>query len=84
MGPRKLINTQQLLPLSSRAVHPKGQTKIDELPAKLKHRKEAYRGWKQGCVTWEVKGKTQLELNMTRDNKQSGNNKKDFCKYTGN
>ena len=24
-----------------------------ELLAKLKHKKEAYRGWKQGWVTWE-------------------------------
>ncbi|KAK4826654.1 LOW QUALITY PROTEIN: hypothetical protein QYF61_010639 [Mycteria americana] len=64
-----------------------------ELLAKLKHKKESYRGWKQGWVTWEEyrnvvrasrdevrKAKAQMELNLVRDVK---NNKKGFYKYIG-
>ncbi|KAK4810544.1 hypothetical protein QYF61_004507 [Mycteria americana] len=64
-----------------------------ELLAKLKHKKEAYRGWKQGQVTWEQyrdivraprdevrKAKAQMELNLARDLKE---NKKGFFKYIG-
>ena len=58
--------------------------------AKLKHKTETYRGWKQGWVTWEEyrdtvqardevrQAKTQLELNLVRDVKGS---KKGFSKY---
>ncbi|GAB0208674.1 hypothetical protein GRJ2_003333100 [Grus japonensis] len=64
-----------------------------ELLDKLKHKKEAYRGWKQGWVTWEEyrdivqacrdevrKAKAYQELNLERDVK---GNKKDFSKYIG-
>ncbi|GAB0207675.1 mitochondrial enolase superfamily member 1 [Grus japonensis] len=59
--------------------------------AKLKHKKEAYRGWKQGGVTWEEdrdivqacrdevrKAKAHVELNLSRDVKDK---KKGFHKY---
>ncbi|KAK4831874.1 hypothetical protein QYF61_019886 [Mycteria americana] len=62
-----------------------------ELSAKLKHKKEAYRGWKQVRVTWKEyrnivqssrdefrKAKAQMELNLARDVKD---NKKRFYKY---
>ncbi|PKU28841.1 rna-directed dna polymerase from mobile element jockey-like [Limosa lapponica baueri] len=64
-----------------------------ELLAELKQKKEAYRGWKQGQVTWEeyrdivqacrdeaMEAKAHLELNLGRDVK---GNKKDFFKYIG-
>ncbi|KAK4807184.1 hypothetical protein QYF61_024304 [Mycteria americana] len=64
-----------------------------ELLAKLKHKKEAYRGWKQGQVAWEEyreivqaardqvrKAKAQMELNLARDVK---GNKKSFYRYVG-
>ncbi|KFW67405.1 hypothetical protein AS28_01846, partial [Pygoscelis adeliae] len=64
-----------------------------ELLDKLKHRKEAYRGWKQGQVAWEEhrevvragrdqvrKAKALIELNLARDTK---GNKKTFYRYVG-
>ena len=60
-----------------------------ELLEKLKHKKEAYRGWKQGQIAWEGyretvwvardqvrKGKALTELNLARGVK---GNKKNFC-----
>lgn len=57
------------------------------------HKKEAYKGWKQGQVTWEEyreivwsardqmrKAKAWTELNLDRD---IMDNKKIFCRYTG-
>ncbi|PKU38649.1 glycerol kinase [Limosa lapponica baueri] len=62
-----------------------------ELLDKLKSKKEAYTGWKQGRVDWEEyretvpvarkhirQAKTQTELNLARDIKD---NKKNFDKY---
>ncbi|GAB0176539.1 mitochondrial enolase superfamily member 1 [Grus japonensis] len=62
-----------------------------ELQDKLKHKKEANRGWKQGQVAWEEyrelvraardqvrKAKALTELNLARDVKS---NKKSFCRY---
>ncbi|KFW07543.1 hypothetical protein N327_05512, partial [Fulmarus glacialis] len=62
-----------------------------ELLDTLKHRKEAYRGWKQGQVAWEEyreivraardqvrKAKALIELNLARDIK---GNKKSFYRY---
>ncbi|GAB0175757.1 mitochondrial enolase superfamily member 1 [Grus japonensis] len=62
-----------------------------ELLGKLKHKKEAYRGWKQGQVAWEEyrepvraardqvrKAKALIELNLARDVK---GNKKSFYRY---
>ncbi|GAB0187360.1 mitochondrial enolase superfamily member 1 [Grus japonensis] len=62
-----------------------------ELLGKLKHKKEAYRGWKQGQVAWEEyretvqavreqvrKVKALIELNVARDVKD---NKKSFYTY---
>ena len=62
-----------------------------ELLDKLKHRKEACRGWKQGQVAWEEcreivqtardqvrKAKALIELNLARDVK---GNKKSFYRY---
>ncbi|GAB0178212.1 mitochondrial enolase superfamily member 1 [Grus japonensis] len=62
-----------------------------ELLGKVKHRKEAYRGWKQGQVTLEEyretvraardqvrKAKALIELNLARDVKD---NKKSFYRY---
>lgn len=59
----------------------------------LQKTKKAYGGWKQGWVSWKGyrniiqvckdeigKGKSQLELNLSRDVKDS---KKGFCKYRG-
>ena len=50
------------------------------LLGKLKHKKEAYRGWKQGQIAWGeyseivrtardrvMKAKTLIELNLARD-----------------
>ncbi|KAK4832976.1 hypothetical protein QYF61_026802 [Mycteria americana] len=48
-----------------------------ELLDKLKHKKEAYRGWKQGQVR---KAKALIELNLARDVK---GNKKSFYRYIG-
>jgi len=61
-----------------------------ELLAKLKQKKEAYRGWKQGEAAWEEyreimrvareqvrEAKALTELNVARDVK---GNKKDFCR----
>ncbi|PKU35912.1 hypothetical protein llap_13783 [Limosa lapponica baueri] len=61
-----------------------------ELLDKLKSKKEAYRGWKQGQVDWVEyretvqaarnkirQAKAQIELNLARDIKGS---KKNFCK----
>jgi len=60
---------------------------------KVKHKKEAYRGWKQGQVAWEEyreivraardhvrKAKDLSELNLSRDIK---GNKKSFYRYIG-
>ncbi|GAB0177387.1 hypothetical protein GRJ2_000203900 [Grus japonensis] len=65
-----------------------------ELLDKLKHKKEAYRGWKQGQVAWEEyreivravrdqvrKAKAQIELNLARDIK---GNRKSFCRHMEN
>ncbi|GAB0204561.1 hypothetical protein GRJ2_002921700 [Grus japonensis] len=62
-----------------------------ELLSKVKHKKEAYRGWKQGQVAWEGyreivraardqirKAKALIELHLARDIK---GNKKSFYKY---
>ncbi|GAB0176269.1 mitochondrial enolase superfamily member 1 [Grus japonensis] len=62
-----------------------------ELLDKLKHKKEAYRGWKQGRVAWEEyretvraareqvrKAKTLIEISLARDVKD---NKKSFYRY---
>ncbi|GAB0202999.1 hypothetical protein GRJ2_002765500 [Grus japonensis] len=62
-----------------------------ELLGKVKHKKEAYRGWKQGQVAWEEyretvqatrdqvrKAKALIELNLARDVKD---NKKSFYRY---
>ncbi|GAB0203750.1 hypothetical protein GRJ2_002840600 [Grus japonensis] len=61
------------------------------LLGKVKHKKEAYRGWKQGQVAWEEyretvraaraqvrKAKAQIELNLARDVKDK---KKSFYRY---
>ncbi|GAB0188244.1 mitochondrial enolase superfamily member 1 [Grus japonensis] len=62
-----------------------------ELLGRLKHKKEAYRGWKQGQVAWEEyreivqaardqvrKAKALIEFNLARDVK---GNKKSFYRY---
>ncbi|GAB0202852.1 mitochondrial enolase superfamily member 1 [Grus japonensis] len=62
-----------------------------ELLGKVKHKKEAYRGWKQGQAAWEKyretvqaardqvrKAKALIELNLARDVKD---NKKGFYRY---
>ncbi|GAB0205316.1 mitochondrial enolase superfamily member 1 [Grus japonensis] len=62
-----------------------------ELLGKVRHKKEAYRGWKQGQVAWEEyretvraardqvrKAKALTELNLARDVKD---NKKSFYRY---
>ncbi|GAB0179082.1 hypothetical protein GRJ2_000373500 [Grus japonensis] len=62
-----------------------------ELLGKVKHKKEAYRGWKQGQVAWKEyretvraareqvrKAKALIELNLARDVKH---NKKSFYRY---
>ncbi|KFV20689.1 hypothetical protein N340_13269, partial [Tauraco erythrolophus] len=64
---------------------------IKELLDQLRHKKKAYRGWKQGQVAWEEyraivhatrdqvrKAKALVELNLARDIK---GNKKNFYKY---
>ena len=61
-----------------------------ELLDKLKHKKEAYRGWKQGQVAWEEyreivraardQVRKAKELNLARDIK---GNKKRFYRYVG-
>ncbi|GAB0189727.1 hypothetical protein GRJ2_001438000 [Grus japonensis] len=64
-----------------------------ELLDKLKHKKEACRGWKQGQVAWEEyreivraardqvrKAEALIELNLARDVKD---NKKSFCRCIG-
>ncbi|KFM05090.1 hypothetical protein AS27_03707, partial [Aptenodytes forsteri] len=64
-----------------------------ELLDKLKHKKEAYRGWKQGQVAWEEyreivraardqvrKAEALIELNLARDAK---GNVKIFYRYVG-
>lgn len=63
------------------------------LLAKLRHQKEAYRGWKQGQVAWEEygnivqlsrdeirKAEAQQELNLARIVKGNQNG---FSKYMG-
>ncbi|GAB0185450.1 hypothetical protein GRJ2_001010300 [Grus japonensis] len=65
-----------------------------ELLGKLQHKKETYRGWKQGQVAWEEyreivraardqvrKAKALIELNLARDIK---GNKKNFYRYVMN
>ncbi|GAB0178261.1 cAMP-dependent protein kinase inhibitor alpha [Grus japonensis] len=62
-----------------------------ELLGKVRHKKEAYRGWKQGQVAWEEyretvraareqvrKAKALIEINLARDVKD---NKKSFYRY---
>ncbi|GAB0209832.1 mitochondrial enolase superfamily member 1 [Grus japonensis] len=62
-----------------------------EVLGKVKHKKEAFRGWKQGHVAWEEyretvraardqvrKAKAYTELNLARDVKD---NKKSFYRY---
>ena len=64
-----------------------------ELLDKLKHKKEANRGWKEGQVAWEEcreivqaareqvrKAKALIELTLARDIK---GNKKSFYRYVG-
>jgi len=64
-----------------------------ELLDKLKHKKEAYRGWKQGQVAWKEyretvqaardqirKAKALIELNLSRD---IGGSKETLCRYGG-
>jgi len=64
-----------------------------EVLDKLKHKKEAYRGWKQGQAAWEEyreiaqaardqvrKAKALIELNLTKDIKV---NKNSFYTYIG-
>jgi len=63
----------------------------NELLDKLRHKREAYKRWKQGQVAWEEyrnivwasrnearKAKAQTEFNLSRDVKV---NKKGYCKY---
>lgn len=58
-----------------------------EILAMLRHRMEAYRGWKQGTVSGkntetlriQDQAKAQIELNLPRDFK----NKEGFYKYMG-
>lgn len=60
------------------------KTCMDEPGDKLKHRKQAWRGWKQGKVAWEEyrvpvqaardlvrKAKALIKLNLSRDVKGS-------------
>ncbi|GAB0176707.1 mitochondrial enolase superfamily member 1 [Grus japonensis] len=62
-----------------------------ELLGKVKQKKEAYRGWKQGQVAWEEyretvraardqvrRAKALIEISLARDVKD---NKKSFCRY---
>ncbi|GAB0178252.1 hypothetical protein GRJ2_000290500 [Grus japonensis] len=64
---------------------------MKELLGKVRHKKEAYRGWKQGQVAWEEyretvraardrvrKAKALIEINLARDVKD---NKKSFYRY---
>jgi len=99
-GPGKSVNIQGLSPPSSEVMHPNKEKlgKNARWPAwmkqepldKLKHKKEAYRGCKQGQVAWEEcrevvqaardqvrKDKALIELNLARDVK---GNKKNFCR----
>ncbi|GAB0204852.1 mitochondrial enolase superfamily member 1 [Grus japonensis] len=100
-GPRQLANIQGSPPPSSGAMHPNKEEvkqKHQEAPwmnkellGKVKQKKEAYRGWKQGQVAWEEyretvqaarnqvrKAKALMELNLARDVKD---NKKSFYRY---
>ena len=62
-GPKKQVDIQGPPPLSSGEFHPNEREvrqndrrlvwMNEELLAKLKHKKEAYRRWKQGQVTWK-------------------------------
>ena len=62
-----------------------------DMQLKLREKREMYRKWKQGCVSWEDyravvrvcrdrirKAKAQTELNLVRDVKD---NKKGFYRY---
>ena len=64
-----------------------------DLQLKLREKREMYRKWKQGCVSWKEyravvrvcrdgirKAKAQMELNLARDVKD---NKKGFYRYIG-
>ena len=64
-----------------------------DLQLKLREKREMYRKWKQGCVSWEEyravvrvcrdrirKAKAQMELNLVRD---ATDNKKGFYRYIG-
>ena len=64
-----------------------------DLQLKLREKREMYRRWKQGCVSWEEyravvsvcrerirKAKAQMELNLARDVKD---HKKGFYTYIG-
>lgn len=75
---RKLVNIQESPSPSSRAVHPKELKARQKKPGDLwRLRQEAYRGWKQGWVSWEeyrntvqpfrdtvTKAKAQQDLNL--------------------
>jgi len=61
-GLRKLVTVQELPPIISEVMHPnKEHIRQKHQPAwmykmlldKVKHKKKAYRGWKQGQVPWE-------------------------------
>ncbi|KFV00164.1 hypothetical protein N340_13736, partial [Tauraco erythrolophus] len=94
-----IIFKDHLLQAQERCIPTKKSGKTARRPAwmnkklldQLKHKKEAYRGWKQGQVAWEEyreivratreqvrKTKAQIELNLARDIK---GNKKSFYRY---
>jgi len=63
MSPSKLVNIQGSPPPSSGTIIPTNRKSYKnarrpawmskELLDKIKHKKEAYRGWKQGQAAWE-------------------------------
>ncbi|GAB0207137.1 hypothetical protein GRJ2_003179300 [Grus japonensis] len=100
-GPRQLANIQGSPPPSSGEMHPNKEEvkqKHQEAPwmnkellGKVKQKKEAYRGWKQGQVAWEEyretvraardqvrKAKALIKISLARDVKD---NKKSFYRY---
>ena len=69
------------------------QATVMAVQLRLREKREMYRRWKQGCVSWEEyravvrvcrdrirKAKAQMELNLVRDVKD---NKKGFYRYLG-
>ncbi|GAB0176277.1 hypothetical protein GRJ2_000092900 [Grus japonensis] len=95
-----LISKGQLLQAQERCIPAKRKSSKNtkrppwmnkELLGKVKHKKEAYRGWKQGQVAWEEyretvraarnqvrKAKALIEISLARDVKD---NKKSFYRY---